>query len=213
VTTAAVLLLALAGAAAAVNWWAVAGDRRRVEYVAKPLTMLALVAVAVALDPADETRRWWFVAAGAFSLGGDVFLMLPRERFVSGLLSFLVAHVCYVAGLLSAPVAGGGAALGVVVVAAGGAVVGRRIVTEVRRDKPSLFVPVVVYAVVISAMVVTAFATRLWAAVAGAMLFYASDGVLAWRRFVQPVPHGRVVIMVTYHLGQAGLILSLATGG
>ena len=31
-----------------------------------------------------------------FSLVGDVSLMLPNERFIQGLVSFLVAHLCYI---------------------------------------------------------------------------------------------------------------------
>jgi uncharacterized membrane protein YhhN len=33
-----------------------------------------------------------------FSLAGDVFLMLPKERFVGGLVSFLLAHIAYIIG-------------------------------------------------------------------------------------------------------------------
>jgi len=28
---------------------------------------------------------------------GDVFLMLPSDRFVAGLVAFLMAHLCYIA--------------------------------------------------------------------------------------------------------------------
>lgn len=62
---------------------------------------------------------------------------------------------------------------------------------------------------VISAMVASAIGTGDVAAVAGASSFYASDALIAWTRFLRDVPHGRVWIMVTYHLGQAGLVLSL----
>ncbi len=40
----------------------------------------------------------WFVAALAFSLVGDVLLMLPQDLFVPGLAAFLVGHCCYVVG-------------------------------------------------------------------------------------------------------------------
>ena len=46
-------------------------------------------------------------------------------------------------------------------------------------------------------------------AVAGALLFYASDAVLGWTRFVSDFPRSRVVVMITYHLGQLGLVLAL----
>ena len=60
-------------------------------------------------------------------------------------------------------------------------------------------------------MVVMAFGTSVPAAIVGALLFYASDGILGWNRFVQPLPHGRLAVMTTYHLGQIGLVLALAS--
>ena len=47
------------------------------------------------------------------------------------------------------------------------------------------------------------------AAIVGASLFAASDALIAWNRFVGSTPAASVVIMVTYHLGQLGLVLSL----
>ena len=38
------------------------------------------------------------MVALVLSLAGDVFLMLPSDRFVEGLSSFLLAHVAYVVG-------------------------------------------------------------------------------------------------------------------
>ena len=45
--------------------------------------------------------------------------------------------------------------------------------------------------------------------VLGALLFYVSDAVLGWTRFVNDFPRSRVVVMTTYHLGQVGLVLAL----
>jgi len=41
----------------------------------------------------------------------------------------------------------------------------------------------------------------------GAILFYASDSMLAWDRFVNPLSHARLKVMTTYHLGQIGILL------
>ena len=46
-------------------------------------------------------------------------------------------------------------------------------------------------------------------AIAGAALFVASDAMIAWSRFVADFDAASVAIMVTYHLAQAGLVLSL----
>lgn len=210
-TPVATAALGVAAVAAISNWLAVARADKRVEYVAKPLTLIALIVVAVSLDPVDPQRRWWFVAAAVFSLAGDVFLMLPRDRFIPGLVSFLVAHVCYVAGMLALPASPARAAAGLALVAAAVATLGVRVLRAVRRGRPSVLGPVLGYLVVISAMVVAAFATGPPLAVAGAGSFYASDSILAEQRFVRPHAWAPVAVMVTYHLGQAALILSLVT--
>jgi uncharacterized membrane protein YhhN len=46
-------------------------------------------------------------------------------------------------------------------------------------------------------------------AIVGALLFVASDSLIAETRFVGPRTGGAVAIMVTYHFAQAGLVLSL----
>ena len=139
--------------------------------------------------------------------------MLPRERFVGGLVAFLAAHVAYVVGLV-AVVAGaglvvGGLILGLLVVGTMLALVGRPVVRAVRVGRPGLVLPVVAYLVVISTMVVAACATGRPFAMIGAILFYASDAILAWDRFVGRQRFGRVGTHVTYHAGQALLVLSL----
>jgi uncharacterized membrane protein YhhN len=66
--------------------------------------------------------------------------------------------------------------------------------------------PVVAYLVVISAMVVSAFGTAAAWAIVGAFLFYVSDATLAWNRFIEQRRFGPLAVMVTYHLGQIGLV-------
>jgi uncharacterized membrane protein YhhN len=63
---------------------------------------------------------------------------------------------------------------------------------------------------VISAMVSAALATGLALAIVGAALFFTSDTLIAWNRFVRPQPWMPLAIIVTYHAGQAGLVVSLA---
>ena len=208
-TTAAWGLLAAAAVFAVGNWIAVDRGHRRLEWVCKPATLALLIGVAVALDPTDGAQRAWFLAALVLSLAGDVFLMLPKERFVEGLAAFLLGHVAYIVGLgheaALVPLVVGAAVVSVVT-----AVVGRRILASVQAsDEPDLVAPVAAYMAVISAMVATAVGTLEAVAIAGAALFFLSDALIAWNRFVEPVPRARLAIMVTYHLGQAGLVLSL----
>lgn len=206
---AAIVLLALTLVSAVIDWIAVRHGHQPMRYVFKPLTLVLLTATALALDPADPTVRTWFVVALVMSLAGDVFLMLPGDLFVPGLGSFLLAHVAYVVGLLLADVELVGIGVGLVVVANALQFVGRRIIAGAARSEPALRAPVVAYMVVISAMLVSAFGTLMPLAIAGAVLFYASDALIGWGRFVQAREGGDLAVMVTYHLGQVLLVLSL----
>jgi uncharacterized membrane protein YhhN len=210
VTGSAFLLLALTLVVAAGNWVAVEQGNKALEYVCKPLTMVALIATTLALDVPDEAVRTWFLVALVLCLIGDVFLMLPQDLFVFGLGAFLLGHVAYVGGMLVDGVTMAGLGIGVLVVLVAVVVLGLRILRAVRTgNDPALGGPVAAYIGVISAMVATAFGTGSVVAVAGAGSFYASDALIAWNRFIRETPHHRLVIMVTYHLGQIGLVLSL----
>jgi len=194
---------------AAADWWAVVTDRRTVEYVLKPLTMVVLIAAALALDPVSDEARLFMVAGLVCSLAGDVFLMLDERYFIGGLVSFLLGHVMYVVGLVQLDVEPVMLVVGVVLVLVGSALVGSRIVRGAGETDERLPVPVAVYMAVISLMVVMALGTTIPAAIVGALLFFTSDAVLGWNRFVRPIPNGRLIIMTTYHLGQIGLVLAL----
>lgn len=203
-------LLALTLLIAVVDWIAVGTDDRRLEYVAKPATMVALIGTALLLDPVDAGARTWFVVALALCLLGDVWLMLPSDRFVEGLASFLLGHIAYVVGLLRLDVAATGLVVGGVAVGIALVVLGVPIVRAVRSGpEPALAAPVLAYMAVISAMVVVAWGTAIPVAAAGAASFYASDALIAWTRFVRDVAWGRVAVIVTYHLAQVGLVLAL----
>ncbi len=154
-------------------------------------------------------RRAWFVAALVFSLAGDVFLLFPA-RFIAGLAAFLVGHLCYVAGFWTDPPAATAVAVSAAVVLVALGPVAFRILAAVREAGPPGDVgPVGAYIGVISAMVVSALASGNAVAGVGAVLFAGSDSLIAWDRFVRNRRWAPVAIMVTYHLGQLFLVLSL----
>lgn len=86
-----------------------------------------------------------------------------------------------------------------------------RAATHTGADPEAFTATVLFYAVVISAMVLTAWSSAVWVAALGAMLFAASDWVLGHQRFVGPLPGRRLSVIVRYHVGQALLIVGLAT--
>jgi uncharacterized membrane protein YhhN len=204
------LLIALAMVAAVGDWIAVEQDRKPAEYLLKPATLVLLVAAALALEPADGAVRAWFVAALVLSLVGDVFLMLPQDLFVLGLASFLLGHIAYVVGFAGDDLSASRLGVGLVIVAVAISIVGMPILRAVRAGhEPELAVPVLAYMLVISAMVACAIGAGNPLAIGGAALFYASDSLIAWNRFVAPTRRGRLAIISTYHLAQLGLVLSL----
>ena len=212
VTATAFLLLALAAVAAVVDWWAVATGHRGVEYLAKPLALVGLVAAATSLDVGDGAVQGAFVVALVFSLLGDVLLLLPDQWFVFGLASFLAAHVAYVVGFWLAGISLFTFLVGVVLVAVAVLVLGRRIVAGVAAgDDADLVLPVAAYMLVISVMVASAVGTVDALAIAGACLFYTSDALIAWTKFLHELRQGRLAIIVTYHVAQFALVLSLVS--
>ena len=144
-----------------------------------------------------------------FSMVGDICLMLPQDLFIAGLGSFLIAHVFYVVALLSLGISLQGFLVGVVLMLLVAAIVGRKIVAGAASADKALAGPVAAYIAVISLMVASAFGTGRFFAIAGALLFGASDSVLGWTRFLNDFSRSRIIVMVTYHLGQAGLVLAL----
>jgi len=212
VTATAFLLLALAAVAAVADWWAVGSGHRGFEYLAKPLTLVALVAAAASLDVSDGAVQGAFVVALVFSLLGDVLLLLPDEWFVFGLASFLAGHVAYVVGFWLAGVSLFAFLVGVVLVAIALVLLGRRIIGGVAGgEDAALVVPVTAYMLVISVMVASAVGTVDPLAIIGACLFYTSDALIAWTKFLEDFRHGRLAIIVTYHVAQFALVLSLVS--
>jgi uncharacterized membrane protein YhhN len=212
VTALAAVLLFATASSAVLDWIAVARRPRaaRLEYVAKPATLAFLTGVALTIDPADDAQRAWFVVALCFSLVGDVFLMLPGDAFVAGLASFLLGHLAYVVGFAQLDPAVPSLAVAAIVVALVAIPLAGRLARGARSSgQQRVVVPVLAYVAVIGLMVTFALATGNVVAAAGALLFMASDALIGWTRFVSALRGAPLAIIVTYHLGQVLLVLSL----
>jgi uncharacterized membrane protein YhhN len=201
---------AVALATAALDWFAVVRKLRVLEYVCKPAAALAFLATAATLDPASNTARVWFCVALVACAIGDVFLMLPRDAFIPGLVSFAVAHICFTVGFAHQDPTALRLAIGAAVVVAVAVPLAMRFVRALRAaGEGALVGPVVVYVAVIGAMVVSAIGgSDVWGAV-GALSFLASDSLIAEHRFVAERASNPLAVIVTYHLALAALVLSL----
>jgi uncharacterized membrane protein YhhN len=198
---------------ALVDWYAVARGDRRTETWAKPLVLTFLLVAAVVLDASETTAGTWLLVALVFGLLGDVALLsdsLPRFR--AGVWAFLVGHLAYLVcfaslGLTMATWSWIG--LGVLAVA----LFATRGVVPATHGLVglTLSVPVAVYSVVIGAMLLGAWFTGVPLVALGATVFVVSDATLSLDRFVRPIPHARLILMVTYHVGQALIVAGVLT--
>ena len=203
-------LFVLALVASVIDWWAVARARKIIEYFAKPSAAALFALAALAIDASNGGAQAWRVIALVFCIAGDVFLMLPRDAFVSGLASFAVAQILFTVSFGLEDPTTTRFVIGLLVVILGAVLLARRFVTAIVRTGDRSLVPaIVVYVSVISAMATSAIAGGAVVAIVGALLFMASDSLIAEEKFVAAKSWHRLTIIVTYHLALAGLVLGL----
>jgi uncharacterized membrane protein YhhN len=177
------------------------GGWRRGVYLFKPLTTILILVLALGGEPG--TYRALVCAGLAFSLAGDVFLMLPTDRFVAGLVSFLIAHLLYIAAFVTEGV--GFTWWAALPFALYAAVLLRVLLPRVG---DGLRAPVLVYAVTLAAMAWLAAEVAIRGvpgaevAAVGAALFVVSDSALAVNRFVRPFRLAQTVVLLTYFAAQ-----------
>lgn len=204
---------ALFAVAAITDWTAVLRHDRRLEAIAKPATLLALVLVALALGATDTAAGVWLLVALVLGLVGDVMLLSDSvPRFQAGLGAFLVGHLAYLVCFSRLGLAWPAWSWGVLAVLAVTLVLTRDVTPATYRSGGwALAGPVALYTLVIAGMLVLAWATGDAVIALGATVFVASDATLSVNRFVRPLPQAQLAIMVTYHLGQALIVAGVLT--
>ena len=204
-TTLPLLLTAAAACTGLLHVWAEYRGPRRAVYVMKPLTTVLILVLALShAVPVSPAYRVAVAAGLVCSLAGDVFLMLPADRFLQGVASFLLAHVAYLVAFTR------DAAFGAVPwLLAPCLLLGAVMLAVLWPGLGRLKGPVVVYLVVILAMLWQALGrgvalgtTSAALASNGALLFVASDAALALDRFRKPYRAAQAVILPTYYAAQ-----------
>ena len=192
----------------------------KLEYFVKPAVMVCLFIWLVTTAGLQGTLLWFGVGI-LFSMAGDIFLLFIDRFFIFGLISFLLAHIAYLVGFnLPFPETLGTWAIAISIIVGLSAVrLLRRIVDGVRVNQPRLVVPVIIYSAVITLMLLSALLTLFrpeWSSTPaylvsfGAFMFYFSDVILAWNRFVAPIKNSRVLNIGAYHLAQVMIIVGVA---
>jgi uncharacterized membrane protein YhhN len=215
-----VLAILFAGLESYALW----SGKRQLEFIAKPAVMLCL-ALWLYLTTGWQGAAMWFGLGAVLSLAGDVFLLWLDRFFVFGLAAFLLAHIAYLIGFNTPlqPVTMWSLLLAVIIGMSGVRVMRRLLMGVHASGQSRLAMPVALYGAVITLMLLSALLTLSnvqWSALAsaaaalGALFFYASDIVLAWNKFIQSMPHGRMLNIGLYHVGQilliAGVVLQFS---
>ena len=181
-------------------------------YVFKPLTTVLILLTACMADASLSSPYQRLILLGLlFSLAGDVFLMLPKDRFLFGLVSFLIAHVIYIGAFTS----GSGLSCTVWIIGivlAIGIIMAVLLLPYTGRMK----LPVLFYMFIILVMAWQAWErfhangrTNSLLAAAGATLFVLSDSLLAWNRFRRPFRSAEAIKLVAYFAAQWLIAISI----
>lgn len=191
-------------------------------FIAKPLIMIVLLGWYWRQTSGNFARnKVAMVLSMAFSWGGDVLLMFPGPAFfIGGLASFLLAHVGYCYAFLATdprltedePVLRRKPRILLPFIAFYAAML-----ATLWPSLGDMKAPVAVYATVITTM--AALALNRWKRVphesfgpvfGGALLFVLSDSLLAFNRFLTPIPAGHFWVLVTYMAAQYLIVTGYA---
>lgn len=182
-------------------------------YFFKPLTTCLVILLAWQVgESVTASYRVAILIGLIFSLAGDIFLMLPSDRFIAGLASFLVAHLCYIIAFTSRT--GFQVSIPWLIPCL---LIGGVMLALLWPHLGGLKIPVLAYMVVILVMLWQGLGqlgrgaqlSALLAAI-GAVWFVISDSTLALNRFREPFAASRAIVLSTYYLAQWLIALSIA---
>lgn len=179
-----------------------------VQFIFKPLTMVAIILIAFLNSSAPLNFYQKAVLAGLiFSTIGDVFLVKDKQFFVQGLISFLIGHICYIVAFWTVP------SFSTVVFYL---VYIGFFLTILWKHLGKLKIPVIIYSLAIAVMSWMALSRTIenhnhhtLHAFLGSVMFVASDSLLAYNKFKSPIPLAPIWILGTYFLAQWFIALSV----
>jgi len=199
------ILTILAIISASIHIWGEYQGPDYLIYIFKPLTMIFIITIALlAKDPPGKKYKFLIIAGLVFSIIGDIFLMLPVDLFIAGLLSFLVAQLIYTYAFRT-----GRLFRFKLLAILPFAIYGVIIFVILFPGLNGMAVPVAAYIVVIMTMAWQAWdqwdeVRGRWALLAfmGAVLFVISDTFLALNKFGEPFLAARALTLTTYFSAQ-----------
>ena len=191
---------------------ALLADMPIVAGIAKVVASCGFLTVAVLSGALRSTYGKVLLGGLALSFLGDAFLIgETQEAFLAGLSAFLLAHLAYVTAFVINGVSWRWVGIAAIPVTGIALAVAHWLSPHIA---PYLVLPVRLYIIVISAMVIAAFGTRGKGGpaliLAGALLFFLSDLSVAALRLVQTDFPNYIWGLPLYYAGQLCLAVSVS---
>lgn len=182
-------------------------EKTLLQYIFKPLTMLAIILLAMVNVSSPTTFYQKLIITGLIlSTVGDVFL-IDSKRFIQGLISFLLAHFCFIIAFFTTPNLPG---LIFYLIYIG------IFLSILWKHLGNLKIPVIVYSLALALMSWFALSRyfelndqKSLFAFLGSISFVASDSLLAFNKFKSPFPFAQILILSTYFIAQWLIALSV----
>ena len=181
-------------------------------YIFKPLAISLIILIGIIQSTeVSSVYRYLIVSGLIFALIGDIFLMLPSDRFLYGLSCFLITHIFYILAFISdssfpinylylIP----GLIMGVIVL---------KLLLPYAGAKT---VPVILYSIILVFLLWQAigridetFTHSSIIAFIGTIFFVFSDVVLAFNRIVRNFKSAQLFILSTYYTAQLFIAYSI----
>jgi uncharacterized membrane protein YhhN len=186
-------------------------NRQVKTYIFKPLTTGLVILICLLQTPEVSTLYKYLIFSGLiFSLIGDIYLMLPTDRFISGLFSFLIAHIVYMIAFISDQGFQPNLLYLIPVIVYG--VILLRILLP---HTGSYTIPVIIYSVILMLLLWQAVGRAgvshnhsAMIALVGVILFVLSDSILSFNRFVRSSGKAQLLTLGTYYTAQLFIAFS-----
>ena len=202
-----VILSIIASISAVITIYAKRRENNLLQYIFKPLTMLAIILLAILNISLPPTVYQKMIVIGLiFSTVGDVFL-IDSKRFIQGLINFLLAHICFIIAFFSTPNLPSAIFYLAYVIF---------FLSILWKHLDNLKIPVIVYSFALALMSWFALSRyfglnddKSLFAFLGSISFVASDSLLAFNKFKSSFPFAEILILSTYFIAQWLIALSV----
>ena len=186
--------------------------QRYLTYIFKPLTISLIILIAI-IQTAEisSVYRYLIISGLVFALMGDIFLMLPSDRFLYGLSCFFVTHILYILAFISDssfPIN--------YLFLIPSIIVGILILKLLLPHTGTKTIPVIIYSIILVFLLWQA-AGRVDESVShssivafiGVIFFVFSDATLAFNRFVRNFAGSQLLVLSTYYSAQLFIVYSI----